>query len=156
MQRGGRVDRRSRRRGAAGITLIELMTVLVIVAIIGAIAVPSYRNYVLRSQRNEATTALLRVQAAQEKFFIQNNHYTDNLSAPPPNGLGIPAVTPGQFYEISLALLAAGTAYRATAVPRAGGGQADDRHCARFSVDQNGVKLAQDAAGTDTTRDCWR
>ena len=72
-----------------GFTLVELMIVVVVVSILAAVAIPSYRNYVMRSQRIDATTALLRIQAAEEKYFLQNNAYTDQPGAGvPPAGLG--------------------------------------------------------------------
>ena len=48
-----------------GMTLIELMVVLAIVAILATIAVGSYGRYVLRANRTEATSALLRIQVAE-------------------------------------------------------------------------------------------
>ena len=41
-----------------GFTLLELMTTLAIAAVLMAVAVPSYRNYVLSAQRGEASTSL--------------------------------------------------------------------------------------------------
>ena len=76
-----------------GVTLIELLTVIVVIGILASIAVPSYRNYLIRAQRTEATTALLNLQAAQEKFYLQNNAYTDQVAAAPPAGLGLMATT---------------------------------------------------------------
>jgi type IV pilus assembly protein PilE len=63
-----------------GMSLIELMIVMVIVAIMGMIAVPAYRGYVLRAQRVDATSTLLRVAANQERFYLQNNTYTCDMT----------------------------------------------------------------------------
>ena len=62
------------RRAERGVTLIELMTVVVI-TMLASIAVPSYRRYMLRSQRTDGGTARLQLQAAQEKYYLQNNAY---------------------------------------------------------------------------------
>ena len=74
-----------------GFTLIELMIVIVIVAVLAAIAMPSYRQYVLRTHRTEAKRSLLNVAVAQEKFYLQNNTYAgpSALKIAPPAGLGI-------------------------------------------------------------------
>jgi type IV pilus assembly protein PilE len=143
------------RQHSRGVTLIELMTVLVVLAILASIAVPSYRQYLIRSQRTEATAALLRLSAAQEKFFLQNNQYTDDLGAPPA-GLGIGAVTDNGRYDIAIALGAGNTTYAATATPAAGGGQEDDPKCRVFGINEAGQKTAEDGGGADITADCWR
>src|SRR5205823_3769710 len=67
-----------------GMTLIELMVVVAIVAILASLAVGSYRRYVLRANRTDATSALLRIQVGEEKYFLQNNAYTINATAQPP------------------------------------------------------------------------
>ena len=139
-----------------GITLVELMTVLVVIGILTTIAIPSYRGFLLRSQRADATTTLLRVQAAQEKFFVQNNSYADDLASAPPAGLGIPAISPAGYFALRVELIDEGSGFRVIANPRPGGGQSDDTRCADFIVDQNGVKTARDVSGTDSSRECWR
>ena len=128
-----------------GITLIELMIVVLVVGILASIAVPSYRAYLLRSHRVEATAALLNLAAAQEKFYLQNNTYTMELEDAPPDGLGLQAVTANDFYDIAIdSADAAG--FQATATAK--GGQADDSHCAEFTIDQTGTRTA-------TSTDCW-
>ena len=97
-----RVGTRARSRG---VTLLELMAVVVIIGVLGTLAVNSYRGYLLRANRTEARVALLRVQAAQEKFFLQNNRYADTAEltpGPADGGLGIAATTPNGQYAISL------------------------------------------------------
>ncbi len=137
-----------------GVTLIELLTVIVIVAILASIAVPSYRNYLIRAQRTEATTALLNLQAAQEKFYLQNNAYTDQVAAAPPAGLGLMAVTERGFYSITVPVLGAGgQSYTASAAPVAGAGQADDSKCTGFSLTDTGVRGATGPSGAAY---CWR
>lgn len=136
-----------------GFTLVELMITVVIVAILSAIAVPAYRSYVQRSKRSEATTMLLRIQASQEKFFMQNNAYSANLAGVPPAGLGMLAVTDGGNYNLALAA-AAGGGYTATAT--ATSTQADDSKCQTFTINQNGVRTAADGGGTDNTAECWK
>ena len=68
------------RRYMRGITLTELMVVVVIIGILTAIAYPNYREFVARSKRNEARAALLQVATLQERFYLQNNTYTMDMT----------------------------------------------------------------------------
>jgi type IV pilus assembly protein PilE len=145
-----------RREQPGGFTLIELMIAIVVVAILSAIAIPGYRSYVQRAQRAEAKTALLRIQGAQEKFFVQYNRYAAALAPEVPAGLGTPTTTETGLYTLALVLTDGGTGFRVTATVRAGGAQVDDAHCATLSIDNNGLKGARNSAGADTTQDCWR
>ena len=133
------------RWNSRGVTLIELMIVIVVVAVLASIAVPNYRQYVLRTHRTEAKAAVLSVAAAQEKFYLQNNTYTDALTDAPPAGLGIAATTRNGYYTIAVAGANA-TTYTVTAT--AAGTQTQDTRCLTFSIDQAGVKTA-------TNADCW-
>jgi type IV pilus assembly protein PilE len=143
-------------RAQAGFTLIELMIALVVVAILAAVAVPSYRQYVIRSQRTDATESLLRLATAQEKFYLQNNRYADNdeMDDAPPAGLGITGSGNG-WYTLSV-VAADATTFTVRAVPTAGERQANDDDCARFEVDDRGVRTALDSGGDDNTAECWR
>jgi type IV pilus assembly protein PilE len=143
------------RARSRGITLIELMIVVGIVAILAAIAVPSYRSYVMRAQRSDATAALLRVAAAEEKFYLQNNTYTTNLAA-----LNMPAQTERGLYSLVVAThpngMALDRAFIVTATAIAGRGQIADTGCRSFTMDHTGGRGAVNTGGTTTTTECWR
>ena len=146
------------RRRQTGMTLMELLTVMVVVAILASLAVPSYRRYLLRAQRSDATTALLRMQAAQEKHFLQYGAYVTTTASIPnahsAGGLGLPTTSERGYYSIAVASTATG--YTFTATPVAGGGQADDTHCASFSITEAGTKSALDSSSADRTATCFR
>ncbi len=89
-------------RAQRGVTLIELMMVVTILAIIAGIAVPSYRKYLLRSQRSEAKIALLQLQTAQEKYYLQNNSYTEDVKSASPTGLGLAGISETGKYDITV------------------------------------------------------
>ncbi|KQW02671.1 fimbrial assembly protein [Rhizobacter sp. Root1221] len=58
-----------------GFTLIEVMIVVAIIAILASIAIPSYRDYIIRGQLTEATTALSGYRAKMERHFQDNRDY---------------------------------------------------------------------------------
>lgn len=63
-----------------GFTLLELMITVVIVAILASVAIPSYIEYVRKARRTEATTTLLGVSAAMEKYLLANNAYPADMA----------------------------------------------------------------------------
>ena len=141
------------RARSQGVTLIELLIVIIIVGILGSIAMSAYRNYVMRANRTEARMALLAIQTAQEKWFVQNSQYAQDIAtlvAPPPGGLGIAltagGVTTGGNYTISFTL-ATPTAYTVQAATT--GAQVNDTACPTLSIDQNATR-------TPTASTCWR
>ena len=60
---------------ARGFTLIELMIAIVIVAILASIAIPSYREYVIRGNRRAAQAAMMEIATRQQQFFVANRRY---------------------------------------------------------------------------------
>lgn len=125
-------------------TLIEMMIVVGIVAILGSIAINSYRSSVIRSNRAEATAALLRIQAAQEKYYLSRNTYTSNLAL-----LGSSNTTERGLYTLRVDN-ATTTGYTARAT--ATGSQAVDTDCAVFTITETGARTPAPTTGTR----CWR
>lgn len=62
-------------QGINGFTLVEVMIVVVIVGILASIALPAYQDYVLRSKRAEAQSALSLVSQRMERCFTTDNTY---------------------------------------------------------------------------------
>src|SRR5579862_6730540 len=136
-----------------GVTLIELLTVIAVVAILSSIAVSSYHNYLLRTNRTDGTTALLRVQVAEEKYFLQNNTYTTDIADAPPTGLGVASPTPNGHYTLIVAAdpnstNSIATSYLATATPT--GSQAKDTACPTITINDQGQR-----GPAATATKCW-
>lgn len=62
---------------AKGFTLIEMMVVVVIIAILASIAYPSYREYILRSNRAAAQSVMMDIANRQQQFLMANRSYSD-------------------------------------------------------------------------------
>lgn len=133
-----------------GFTLIELLVTITVAIILIGIAVPNYRAYVQRANRSDATTALLRIAAAQEKYYIQNNTYTTDLGA---SGLGIPS-TNSEYYDLAVAAGGAGltVGYTATATAKGSERQSDDADCQSFTINERGVR----GSSPKPPEVCWK
>ena len=128
-----------------GVTLMELMIVVVVVGILTAVAYPSYRQYAAKAKRNEAKSALLQIATLQERYYLQNNTYTADMTK-----LGFPVsdnfLTDTKSYVVDVT--AAGPAtFSATATYQKGDAEAGK--CATFSIDGAGSKTSTPFA------DCW-
>jgi type IV pilus assembly protein PilE len=145
------------RRGAHGFSLIELMIVVAVVAILATLATANYRSYMLRTNRTEGRIALMQIQSAQERYYLQNNQYATTMAtvvAPATaGGLGVTSltaggVTPNGYYTISFSAAAANT-YTVQAV--ATGAQANDKAaCLTLTINDQGVRTPADSTG------CWK
>ena len=141
-----------------GFTLPEVLTALIAVAVLAAIAIPTWRNHLLRVRRSDAMTALHAIQVEQDRFFGRDARYADAdaLARPPPAGLGLGTKSPHGYYALELVTDADGLGYRAVARALPPAGQAEDKRCVQMSIDQSGIRRAQDAGGMDRSADCWR
>ncbi len=142
-------------RTDAAVTLLELLIALAIAALLAAMAYPSYRQHLLRAHRTEAIESLLTVAAEQERHHLAHGHYAGYFRAADDAGLAVEPVTPTGRYRLDLEE-AGPVSYVAVATPMPAGSQAMDQRCARFVVRASGQRTATDAAGRDTTRECWR
>ena len=141
-----------------GFTLIELMIAVAILAIIVSIALPSYRNYILKANRTAAKTALVELQARQDGYYVDRRRYAATLTALgyPANPTWISATGEPEteemdrsIYRLELSEVTV-NGYRLEAIPV--GAQADDARCGTLSVIASGRKQASGSDGVD----CWR
>ena len=149
---------------ARGFTLLELMMVVVIIALLSAIALPAYTQQVVRSNRAEAMTELLRVAQEMERCFSRFGVYNRMPSHShsvdycwPARALGIDDGIPTSSgnYRIALSGLTA-TTFTLIATPE--GSQASrDKRCGAFTLTQAGARGIVEVGGvTGTVQDCWR
>ena len=141
-----------------GVTLIELIVVMIIIGILAAVAIPSYRQYVMRSQRSDAKDALLALATQQEKFYLQCNTYATAIAAANNCGaLQLQGTNASKNGWYTLAIPAGNaTIYTITATAAAGGNQFQDVACRTFSVTNQGVRTAANSGAADNTAECWR
>jgi len=141
-----------------GFTLAEMLTALVVIVVLAAIAIPMWRNHLLRVRRADAIAALMAVQSGQDKFFGRNARYVNAaaLATPPPAGLGLATTSERGFYQIELTTSDDALGYTAIARSRPVTGGTEDSRCAQLSIDHLGIRRATDAAGVDRAADCWR
>ena len=135
-----------------GVTLLELMAVVVVIGVLGAIAIPSYRQYVMRAQRVEAKNALLQLATNQERFYLANRTYGTTAQLIAANLLAADSRSERDTYQIAITNPTA-AGYTATATPVAGGqvDMRDDLQCTAFSITAQGVRTA---TGSDAAN-CW-
>ena len=119
-----------------GFTLTELMVTIAILAIIMAIAVPIYRDQVLRGNRTEALDELMRQAAFQERQFSLNNAYSNVATYTTDSG----------NYQIVTTVPGDGT-FDIRANPQ---GEQTNDECGWLQINPVGRRIAQGANGT-----CW-
>jgi len=136
------------RRASAGFTLIELMMTVAIAAILASVAIPMYRDYVLRSRIIDATTKLSDFRVRMEQYFMDNRTYADgaNCGVPNPTDTGDAAFT-------VVCNNATATTFTATASGKASKGMGDFA----YTIIQSGAKATTGlpAVGWTNTAGCW-
>lgn len=131
---------------------MELLITVVIIGIVVSIGYPSYMEHTKKTRRTEAMGTLMNLAGAQEKFFMQNNRYTDEVAA---DGLalnlGAGDKTQSGYYTISIDLPDAGGFVATATLVNVD----SDPKCKTFSLDHTGLRGATTEGGATAT-DCWR
>lgn len=127
----------------AGFTLIEIMITVAIVGILAAVAVPMYRDYVVRSRIPEATSGLASRQVRMEQYFQDTRTY-----------VGAPDctlnTTESRFFDFSCAASPSATAFSLQAVGK--GGMAGFT----YTVNQSSQRATTAVpTGWTTSATCW-
>lgn len=139
-------------RNETGFTLIEIMITVAIVAILAAVALPSYRNHLIKASRVQAQTEMLDLASLQEKIYLNANSYSPSVTTAyngtAAGGLGR---TTGQTkdgkYTLALTMGAGNQTFVLTATPAFGGQQVGDGN---LSISDGGQRLWVKTSGTTT------
>ena len=126
-----------------GFTLVELMIVIVIVGILSAVALPSYRDYVIRSKIPEATANLAAKRVRLEQFYQDNQTYQ---AAPDCDNDSISS----RYFTFSCSVAGSANGYTLQAVGK------DSMAGFTFTVDQSNSKATPSVpSGWTTSTSCW-
>jgi len=136
-------------RRSTGFTLIELMIAIAIVALLVGIAIPSYTEYVVRSNRAEGKTILMEAAQALERCYSRFGAYNNS------NCTSIfPLTSENEWYVVSQpgANNIGANSFSLEAVPQ-GTQESRDKKCGTLTLDHVGRRGVEDAEGTAS--DCW-
>lgn len=138
-----------------GLTLIELVVVVAIIGILSAVALPSYRDYVLRGKLADAQTQLSGTRARLEQYYQDNRSYPSQCGG---TAAGLPTFTmptASKYFTVTCAAGAtAGQTFLLSATGIAAGGTAGFT----FTLDDQGNRnttAAPTADGWATATGCW-
>jgi len=129
-----------------GFTLIEVMVVVVIISILAAIAIPSYRDYVIRGALPEAFSTLSGHRVKMEQFFQDNRTYDGACDA------GTVATTPAATDRFTYACDSDATTYTVTATGNDGSPVAGFEYTLDQANNRETTALPDDWTDTDG---CW-
>lgn len=129
------------KRAAQGFTLIEIMVTVAIVGILTAVALPAYRDYVLRARLTEAFSTLSGIQPSAEQLWSNTRSFATVATLLPASG------TPNFSYAVSNAGVSSYTV-TATGTAQAAGFV--------FTIDQSGARATTVVpTGWTANANCW-
>jgi type IV pilus assembly protein PilE len=151
-----------------GFNLVELMILVAVIGVVTAMAYPSYKQYVLTSNRIEARAALMELSQIQENYYVENgNRYATALGTAGLNAGKFGFESDGDNFTSKNANLGSLTGYYKIYFTADGNGngkyklaaeitgnQVKDISCSLFTIDQAGRRIAKDSEG-EVNDKCW-
>lgn len=143
-----------------GFTLIELMIAVAIVGILFTIALPSYRNYILRTHHVDARNMLQAAAQKLEQNFSANRRYDQDSDGNPITdatletwGFNRSPSDGSARYEISFSANPTSSTFTLQAIPT--DAQSGDE-CGTLTLNQSNVRTAGGgSARSELSRRCW-
>lgn len=132
-----------------GFTLLELLIVIVILGLLATIAIPQYKQQVVKARRGDAKVALLDLAGRMERYYAENQTF---IGATIGTGgtVSTTNTSPNGYYTLSVGTPGA-TTFTLTATPT-GAQLTDDTLCGALGLNQLGTKTE---TGSGTVAQCW-
>jgi type IV pilus assembly protein PilE len=87
-----------------GFTLTELLITVAVLSILVGIAVPNYRQYVIRGKRSAAQSVMMDIANREQQFLLANRRYADKATLES-NGFTVPAeITQNYTWNVTASL----------------------------------------------------
>ena len=133
----------SKQRGS---TLIDICAACLMGSVTMALALPSYQNHLERTQRNDAVSALQRVQQAQVRHLVEHGSFAMRLEQ-----LGGAGATLSERGMYRITMFSEGPhSFEARAVALPDRDQAKDPGCTHLTL-----RVTNGAAAYEPTARCW-
>lgn len=134
--------------GNRGFTLVELLVVMVVASILMMVAIPGYRQSVIKSRRADARIALNDVAQRLERCYTQFGAY-DAAGCGIADGDEIASKEGFYLVTVTVEEVDGLMTYSLSAAPQEG--QADDTDCENLEIDAVGNR----SATGENTDHCW-
>lgn len=138
-------------RKSQGFSLIELLIVLTIVAILASIAIPNYRQHIVRARRDDAKAALVDLATRLEQFYVSHHSYAKaTIGSGTDTDVLANFFSPEHFYQLKI-IKQTETRFIIEASPIKNQAKADTQ-CASFRLNELGE---QSVTGASDSKACW-
>jgi len=137
----------------SGFTLIELIIVVAIIGILAAVALPSYREHVVRTNRAMAAGCLMEIAQMTERHYATNLSYTGAPQVGTPQ-LALQCIADlAEEYQFAGPNIANnGQSFTLDAAPQNAQAASDGARCGTLRLDNTGAKTATGSLGV---AECW-